>query len=136
LIARAETGWTETSAFRTLPASLRFFAGGDQSVRGYALQELGPRDEEDNVIGGEALLVGSVELDRLFFDFDRFGRWGAAVFYDVGGAARDFGDSLESGAGAGIRWLSPIGLVRLDAAWALSRPGAPIRFHVGVGPDF
>jgi translocation and assembly module TamA len=136
LIARAETGWTESDDFRALPASLRFFAGGDQSVRGYDLQDLGPRDEAGNVIGGEALVVASVELDRLFLDFDRFGRWGAAVFYDVGGAARDLGDSLESGAGAGIRWLSPIGLVRLDVAWAVSEPGAPVRFHIGVGPDF
>ncbi|HEX2464110.1 MAG TPA: autotransporter assembly complex family protein [Thermoanaerobaculia bacterium] len=136
LISRAELGWTDTSDFRSLPASLRFFAGGDQSVRGYDYQELGPLDEENNVIGGEALVVGSVELDRLFFDFGRFGQWGAAVFYDVGGAAHDFGKSLESGVGAGLRWLSPIGLVRLDAAVALDRPGSPIRIHLNVGPDF
>ncbi len=136
LISRAELGWTSTDEFRSLPASLRFFAGGDQSVRGYDYQELGPLDEEDNVIGGEALVVGSVELDRLFFDFGRFGQWGAAVFYDVGGAAHDLGESLESGVGAGLRWLSPIGLVRLDAAVALDRPGSPIRIHLNVGPDF
>ncbi|HVR29796.1 MAG TPA: autotransporter assembly complex family protein [Thermoanaerobaculia bacterium] len=136
LITRAETGWTDADDFRSLPASLRFFAGGDQSVRGYEYQELGRRDEEGNVIGGEALLVGSLELDRLFLDFGRFGQWGAAVFYDVGSAARDFGDSLSSGAGAGIRWLSPIGLVRMDVAWALDSPGTPVRFHLNVGPDF
>jgi translocation and assembly module TamA len=136
LIARAEAGWTSTDDFRSLPASLRYFAGGDQSVRGYDLQDIGPLDEEGNVIGGETLLVGSVELDHLFLDFDRLGRWGVGVFYDVGGAATDFGDALESGAGGGIRWLSPIGLVRLDVAWALSQPGTPVRFHIGVGPDF
>ena len=113
---------------------MRFFAGGDQSVRGYDYQELGPLDEEDNVIGGEALVVGSVELDRLFFDFGRFGQWGAAVFYDVGGAAHDLGKSLESGVGAGLRWLSPIGLVRVDAAVALDRPGSPIRSTSTLGP--
>ena len=134
LISRADLGWTETSDFRSLPASLRFFAGGDQSVRGYDYQELGPLDEEDNVIGGEALVVGSVELDRLFFDFGRFGQWGAAVFYDVGGAAHDLGKSLESGVGAGLRWLSPIGLVRVDAAVALDRPGSPIRSTSTLGP--
>ena len=136
LIARVETGWTDTDDFRALPASLRFFAGGDQSVRGYGYQELGRLDEEGNVIGGEALVVGSVELDHLFLDFERFGQWGAAVFYDVGGAARDLGESLERGAGAGIRWLSPIGLVRVDAAFALDRPGTPVRLHLSIGPDF
>jgi translocation and assembly module TamA len=136
LISRAELGWTSTSDFRALPASLRFFAGGDQSVRGYDYQDLGPLDEEGNVIGGEALVVGSIEVDRLFFDFGRFGRWGAAAFYDIGGAAHDFGESLESGAGVGLRWLSPIGLVRIDAAVALDRPGTPVRFHLSVGPDF
>jgi translocation and assembly module TamA len=136
LISRADLGWTETQDFRALPASLRFFAGGDQSVRGYDYQELGPLDEEDNVIGGEALAVGSIEVDRLFFDFGRFGRWGAAAFYDIGGAAHHLGKSLESGAGVGLRWLSPIGLVRIDAAFALDRPGTPIRLHLNVGPDF
>ena len=136
LISRAEVGWTETAAFRELPASLRFFAGGDQSVRGYDYQELGTLDEEGNVIGGEGLLVGSVEVERLFFDFGKFGQWGAGAFYDLGSAAHEIGESLKSGAGAGIRWLSPIGLVRMDVAWALDLPGTPIRFHLNVGPDF
>jgi translocation and assembly module TamA len=136
LISRADLGWTDTDHFRELPASLRFFAGGDQSVRGYDYQEIGPLDEAGNVIGGEALAVASVEADRLFLDFGKFGRWGAAVFYDVGAAAHDFGQSLKSGAGAGIRWLSPIGLVRLDVAWALDEPGTPIRLHLTIGPDF
>jgi translocation and assembly module TamA len=81
-------------------------------------------------------VVGSIEVDRLFFDFGRFGQWGAAAFYDVGGAAHDLGESFESGAGVGLRWLSPIGLVRVDAAWALDRPGTPVRLHLNVGPDF
>ena len=55
---------------------------------------------------------------------------------NVGGAAHDLGESLESSLGAGLRWLSPIGLVRVDAAVALDLPGFPIRFHLNVGPDF
>ncbi len=134
-IGRVDLGRTWTSDFRRLPPRIRFFAGGDRSVRGYAYQELGPLDEEGNVIGGEALLAAGVELDSLFLDLGKLGRWGAAVFYDAGGAAEELGDRIEQGAGAGLRWLSPIGLVRADAAWAVSEPGAPVRFHLMIGPD-
>lgn len=135
LLARTEVGQTWTSAFRSLPPSFRFFAGGDQSVRGYGFQELSPLDEAGNFIGGEALLTASVELDSLFFEYEKLGRFGAAVFYDAGNALTDFSDSLADGAGLGLRWLSPIGLVRADAAWALSEPGRPLRFHLRIGPD-
>src|SRR6185503_12442468 len=56
-IARFEVGATETGDFRELPASLRFFAGGANSVRGYGFNTLGPRDENGDVIGGPYLLV-------------------------------------------------------------------------------
>lgn len=135
VIGRVDLGRTWSDDFRQLPPRIRFFAGGDRSVRGYGYQDLGPRDVEDNVIGGESLLTASIELDSLFLDFDRFGRWGAAVFYDAGGAAEDLGDRIEQGAGAGIRWLSPIGLVRADVAWAVSEPDTPVRFHLMIGPD-
>ncbi|MFP3941581.1 MAG: autotransporter assembly complex protein TamA [Thermoanaerobaculia bacterium] len=134
-LGRLALGWTGTDEFRTLPPSVRFFAGGDQSVRGYEYQSLGRRDREGNVIGGETLLEASVEVDWLFID--RWGRWGLAAFYDVGSAARDLAEDLRQGIGAGVRWLSPVGLVRADVAWALDAegPGTPVRFHLTIGPD-
>lgn len=135
LIGRAELGRLWTSDFRRLPPAIRFFAGGDQSVRGYGYQELGEHDALGNVIGGRALLTASLEADDLFLDFGRLGRWGAAAFYDVGGAAAALGSELHEGTGVGLRWLSPIGLVRADVAWAVSEPGSPIRFHLMIGPD-
>jgi translocation and assembly module TamA len=135
-IGRASAGYTETEEFRELPGSIRFYAGGDQSVRGYGYQELTPRTAEGLPIGGRALFTASLELDALLFEFRNFGRFGVAAFYDTGNAMRDFelGD-LRSGVGAGIRWLSPVGLVRVDAAMALDLPGTPIRFHFTLGPD-
>ncbi len=133
VLGRATVGVTETDGFRSLPPTLRFFAGGDQSVRGYGYQQLGPTDEAGNVIGGRALVLASVEVDWLFYE--RFGRWGLAAFYDAGNALDELSFDLESGAGAGLRWLSPIGLVRADAAFALDEPGAPVRFHLTIGPD-
>jgi translocation and assembly module TamA len=135
-IGRVQAGYTETDTFRELPGSIRFYAGGDQSVRGYGYQELTPRDDDGEPIGGRALFTASFELDAMFFEFRDFGRFGVAAFYDTGNAMMDFelGD-LRSGVGAGIRWLSPVGLVRADAAMALDLPGTPVRFHFTLGPD-
>jgi translocation and assembly module TamA len=130
LIGRAELGYLETDQFRRLPPAFRFFAGGDQSVRGFGYQDLGVLDEEGNVIGGQVLLVASVEYELRFLE-----KWGAAVFYDTGNAFRAFGDELESGAGVGVRWRSPIGPIRADFAWALTEDGTPFRFHLSIGPD-
>ncbi|MFL6197360.1 MAG: autotransporter assembly complex protein TamA [Thermoanaerobaculia bacterium] len=130
LIGRAQVGYTATDEFRELPPRFRFFAGGDRSVRGYAYESLGEKDEAGNTIGGEALLVGSLEYEVRFLD-----KWGAAVFYDAGNAFHDFGGGLEQGAGFGLRWRSPIGPIRADVAWALSDPDHPLRFHLNIGPD-
>jgi translocation and assembly module TamA len=135
-ITRLQVGHTETDQLRELPPTIRFFAGGDQSVRGYGYQQLGPLDEAGHVIGGEDLLTGSVELEYRFLEKWLFlEKWGVAVFYDTGNAMRSFSGSLEEGAGVGLRWVSPIGPIRADAAWALTEPGTPVRFHLTVGPD-
>jgi translocation and assembly module TamA len=130
VLLRTDTGYTRTEAFRRLPPSVRFFAGGAQSVRGYAYQGLGPLDDDGHVIGGEALVVGSVELEQRLLE-----NWGVAAFFDIGNAMRSVDDPLESGAGAGLRWRSPVGLIRADLAQALSVPGRPWRFHLALGPD-
>ena len=132
LIARTQVGYTDTNDFRELPPRFRFFAGGDQSVRGFSYQSLGRKDEAGNTIGGETLAVGSLEYERRFFT-----KWGAAVFYDTGNAAQSFSGlgTLARGAGFGLRWRSPIGPIRADIAFALSEPGHPIRFHLNIGPD-
>lgn len=130
LLGRFEAGYTETEDFRNLPPSVRFFAGGDQSVRGYDFRDLGRRDREGNVIGGETLVEGSLELERQIYE-----GWGAAVFVDAGNALETFDGPLRTGAGFGVRWRSPIGMIRADLAWALSLEETPIRFHFTVGPD-
>jgi translocation and assembly module TamA len=135
LLARLELGVVDSDAFRSLPPSLRFFAGGDRSVRGYGYEELTPRTADGLPIGGEVLATASVELDALLYErWDQ--RFGAAIFYDAGNALRSFSaGELEHGAGVGLRWLSPVGLVRADVAFALGEPGAPARFHLSIGPD-
>lgn len=130
VILRGDLGLTHVGNFFTLPPSYRFFAGGDQSVRGYAYQSLGPTDSSGKVVGGNQLVVGSIEFEHTIT-----GKWSGAIFYDVGNAINDFATNLKKGAGFGVRWRSPIGMLRFDLAWALSKPGTPVRIHFNVGPD-
>ncbi|NIS73917.1 MAG: BamA/TamA family outer membrane protein [Deltaproteobacteria bacterium] len=129
-ILRGVGGTTLADNFSDLPASHRFFAGGDQSVRGYGYETLGPVDENGDVIGGEHILVGSIEYEQKLYK-----KWSAAFFYDVGNAINKLSDSYSEGAGFGIRWASPVGLIRVDLAFALSKPGDPLRLHLTIGPD-
>jgi translocation and assembly module TamA len=128
--ARGEIAALFTSDFSRLPGSIRYFAGGDRSVRGFGYQEIGPRDAAGNVIGGRRLLVGSVELELRVLD-----TWGIAAFADGGNAFSSFSDPLETGVGGGIRWRSPFGMVRLDGAFAVSVSDAPFRAHLNLGPE-
>ena len=130
IIARGQFGSTLTDNFHRLPSSVRFFAGGAQSVRGYAYQSLGPKDASGEVVGGKNLMVGSIELEHSLSD-----KWGVAVFYDAGNAIDDMTEKLERGAGPGMRWNSPIGTVRIDFAYAVSLPDHPWRIHINIGPD-
>jgi translocation and assembly module TamA len=127
---RGEVGALFSSDFSSLPPSLRYFAGGDRSVRGYAYEALGPVDEFGDVIGGTKLLVTAIELDAAVRR-----SWRVALFADVGNALDSFEDPYEAGAGVGIRWRSPVGMVRLDGAFAVTRRGWPFRLHLNLGPE-
>ena len=129
-LIRGNIGTTETQDFDQLPSSIRFFTGGTQSVRGYAYEELGPTNDNGDVIGGQHLLTGSIEFEHYFDD-----SWGAAVFLDAGNAINSFDDDLEQGAGFGLRWKSPVGPVRIDLANAISTDDQDWRLHVSIGPD-
>jgi translocation and assembly module TamA len=132
LLTRLEAGWTIKDDFSDLPFSVRYFAGGDGSVRGYDYKALGPTDVDGNVIGGANKLVGSLE-----FDAQVYGNWSAAVFVDSGNAFNSFSDmSLKTSVGGGIRWYSPLGPVRFDVGVPLDRDAPDSwRIHISLGPD-
>jgi len=130
LIAYGKLGSTWVDDFNKLPKSLRFFTGGSTSVRGYGYESLGPVNDQGEIIGGQYLMVGSLEFEHSFSS-----KWGAAIFIDAGNAINDLDDKLARGAGAGVRWRSPIGPVRIDLANALSRDDRPWRLHITIGPD-
>jgi translocation and assembly module TamA len=130
IITRAAIGATEVSDFEQLPPSLRFFAGGDNSIRGFDYQSLGPEGDDGEVEGGRYLAVGSLEYENMFL-----GDWGGAVFTDFGNAYNSFSDPIEYSVGVGVRWRSPVGLIRVDIAKALSEADESIALHIVIGPD-
>ena len=130
---RGELGTSWVDDFSELPGSQRFFAGGDRSVRGFALDSLSPKDPNatsgngNKGIGGQHKLVGSIELER---DLPHDLR--GAVFFDTGNAFDDWGTPLEYSVGVGIRIRLPMLLIGIDVAQALSEPDKKPRLHLNI----
>ncbi len=127
-IARTEQGATLVDQFDKLPTSYRFYAGGMNSIRGYAYKELGPKDNQGNVIGGKFLSVVSAEYEQAVLD-----DWGVAAFIDGGNAYNPENISIKTGAGLGVRWYSPIGPIRLDFAVPLNESDSSFQIHFAAG---
>jgi translocation and assembly module TamA len=134
LIVRGRAGAIlEDHVFDRVPLSLRFFAGGDNSVRGYDYESLGPRNALGELIGGNRVFEASVEYEHPLTE-----SWSIATFVDAGNAFLGSDFKLRTGAGIGARWFTPIGPIRLDVAWPIDMaPGedAGPRLHISLGPD-
>jgi translocation and assembly module TamA len=128
--ARLELGQVYLGPHMVVPEALKWRAGGDESVRGYAYRSLGPL--VDGAVGsGTALFSGSVELAHPFLD-SMPALWGA-VFLDAGNAADNFGSIRPVyGTGVGVRWRSPVGPLRLDWAHGSATHKGRIHFSVGI----
>ena len=121
-------GYIFAKDFQLVPYNLRFFAGGDQSLRGFDYKSLSPI-EYGYKVGGQALAVGTVEYNYQFKD-----GWRAAIFSDFGNAYdKSYRNDTEYSLGLGIRWKSPIGPIRIDVASGVSDPDHPIRLHFFIG---
>jgi translocation and assembly module TamA len=131
IFVRAEIGASLVGEFQELPAKYRFFAGGDQSVRGYGYEELSPVDKNGNKVGGRHLLTGTFELQR---NLPR--NLVAAVFVDAGNAFNSFGDPLEYSVGVGLRYRLPFLSIGLDVAQSVSESGRDPRLHINFTPEF
>lgn len=131
LILRGDLGHVWTDNFDALPPQLRFFAGGDQSIRGYPFQALGPQNRYGRVIGGNSLVIASATLEHYFTP-----RWGIATFIDAGNAFNGTNVHPKIGTGLGVRWRSPVGLIRVDVGTPVNdaqRHG--VELHLVIGPD-
>lgn len=130
IIGRGALGAVLVSSIDELPPSLRFYAGGDNSVRGYGYKKLGTKDSSGAIVGGRYLMVGSVELEKSVSE-----KWAIATFWDAGNAMDDLSVELKQGAGVGVRFRLPFGQVRFDVASAILEDGMPLRLHLTVGSD-
>ncbi|MGY2440680.1 autotransporter assembly complex protein TamA [Pseudomonas sp. SDO52101_S400] len=129
-LGRVQVGGSATNGYKSIPPSLRFFAGGDQSVRGYDYQSLSPENAEGDRIGGRYMIAGSVE-----YQYSIAEKWRIATFVDQGNSFNKLElPNLKTGVGIGVRWVSPVGPIRLDLAHALDDDGG-IRLHFSMGPE-
>lgn len=131
LLGRVQFGGSATNGYQqNIPPSLRFFAGGDQSVRGYDYQSLSPKNNQGDRIGGRYLVAGSAE-----YQYSIAEKWRLATFVDQGNSFNSLEfPSLKTGVGIGLRWVSPVGPLRLDLARALDDDGG-FRLHFSMGPE-
>lgn len=130
LVLQGAAGTTLTNELDEMPKSLRFFAGGQTSVRGYDFESLGETNAAGEVVGGKHLLTTSVEYEHPLQD-----NWSAAAFVDAGNAFDNAAHlSMKVGAGFGARYKSPLGPIRVDIA-APSDDVRDVHFYVSLGPD-
>ena len=123
---RVEGGYTASTTRLGIPQEYLFRVGGTQTVRGFAFQSLGVI-EGDAVVGGRVMATGSAEYTHWF------GNWGAALFYDAGGAADVAPDlRMSQGYGIGARWRSPVGPLALDFARGKGQPDLRVHFSIEV----
>ncbi len=128
LRGRAGANWLDEQ--EDLPATQRFFAGGDNSIRGYDYRRIAPRDKNNDVVGGKYLQTASIEVDHLVWR-----DYGLAVFHDLGSASDKWLQDLVSSTGVGFRWATPIGMVRIDFAVPHDDPDTRFQLHVGIGGE-
>lgn len=131
LAGRARVASIVASDIDKVPINRRLYAGGGGSVRGYDYQSIGPRNSYGLVVGGERLLVGSATIEH-YFTRD----WGIAAFVDSGDAFDGTDFHARTGAGLGLRWRSPVGMVRVDLGVPVNNPyHHGVQLHIVIGPD-
>ena len=132
LLVRGELGHTFTNALVDMPPSLRFYAGGARSIRGYGEREVSPRVDTEHgffSIGAKNVVTASAEYERYFGG----GPWGAAVFVDSGNAFNGSLANWRTGVGVGARWRSPVGPVRVDIGRGLDHPDSSFQVYLSIG---
>ncbi|UUC92963.1 autotransporter assembly complex family protein [Comamonas sp. C11] len=118
-----------------LPTTIMFLTGGDNTVRGYGYQSIGARTENDRVIAGRYLAMGSVEWQRPITIKGNTQDFEHAVFIDAGTVGDDINRLYTRvGFGTGIRWKSPVGPIQADLAWGAQEQ--QLRLHLRLGFTF
>jgi len=129
--------WNSDNNVSEIPPTMRFYAGGTDSVRGYRYKSIAPRyttpEGKEYIVGGNKILVGSIE-----FALRVYGNWFAAVFSDAGNADNTWKlvkADISKSVGFGAHYQSPIGEIKVDVANALSKRGKPWRLNINLSSD-
>ena len=136
LAERVAIGSIVGTGLQNVPADRRFYSGGGGSVRGYAYQGIGPKDFTGQPIGGLSFFETSVEMRIAVTD-----TIGIVPFVDAGTVSTksvpNFSD-VKVGAGVGLRYVTPFGPLRIDAAVPLNRDPSDPHFgiYAGIGQAF
>src|ERR1700733_10963474 len=132
LAARALAGVAEGAGELSLPPDQRFYAGGTSTIRGYGYQLVGPMfPNTDNPTGGTAITTGGLEFRQRLYT-----NWGFVAFVDAGqvsASLKPLPDDIRVGAGAGVRYYTPIGPIRFDLAVPVDRRAGEDSFEVYIG---
>ncbi|MBV2127512.1 autotransporter assembly complex protein TamA [Arsukibacterium indicum] len=129
-VTRLDAGAVVIDDITEIPPSLRFFAGGDNNLRGYGYETIAPLNDDNELIGGRYMVAASLE-----YQYRVKGNWWLAGFFDYGSAWNDSPD-FKRGVGLGIRWGSPVGPVRLDFGYGLdSGERNAFQIHFALGPE-
>jgi len=129
-IASTELGAIYTDSIYNVPSSMRFFTGGDQSVRGYDYESIAPTDQQGYLVGG--LYLAGVSLE---YRFPVSQNWRVALFADAGTATDDFSEDISIGSGLGAIWSSPVGPIRIYLAKPFVNATNSIALHFMIGPE-
>jgi outer membrane protein assembly complex protein YaeT len=123
---------------QTIPLQERYFNGGENTVRSFRENEIGPKDASGDPLGGEGFNVLSFELRQRLI-----GRLDGVLFYDTGNVVSDVADQfsfddMEMAIGTGLRYLLPVGPIRLDAGFNPARDDGEDEYviHLSVGMAF
>lgn len=119
-----------------VPPTIRFYSGGGGSVRGYEYRSLGPRNDDNDPLGGESLVECSAELRWKFTD-----EMGLVLFTDGGMVYADKypgSESLRWGAGLGFRYYTLLGPVRFDVAFPVNKreDDSSVQLYISIGQSF
>lgn len=121
----------------SVPANERIYMGGDDTVRGFSYQSLGPTNAQGQAIGGLTRWITNFELRMLIWR-----SLSCAAFYDMGSLTPNYPDTtlttIRNSAGAGLRYHTPVGPIRLDVGFPLDRRAneSKYRLHFTFGYVF
>ncbi len=135
ITGKVDLGLTFPDHSAELPLSLRFYAGGSNSVRGYVYRSLGPKETDAygkvSVVGGSHMATTSLGFEHFITE-----KFAVGPFWDMGNSMNNWHTGFKSGVGLGLRYNTLIGPLRLDVAKPINTAHGEVRMHLNIGPEF